>query len=113
MRASFGSTQMQKNFEGPSVQRRKMLLVGLESSLQGLISTFLITMGWTCAAVKDPKDATDVLQREAFDALLIDFGRSESDAEKAILRIKQMRPSLEDRILVIDGSADRKMAELI
>jgi hypothetical protein len=70
-------------------------------------------MGWTCAAVQEAKDASDVLQREAFDALLIDFGRSESDAEQAILRIKQIRPSLEDRILVIVGSADRKMAELI
>lgn len=114
MRASFGSIAMvQKNSEGPSVQRRKMLLVGLESSFQGLISPFLITMGWTCAAVQDAKEATDVLQREAFDALLIDLRRSESEAEQAVLKIKQLRPSIEDRILVITASADRKMAELI
>jgi hypothetical protein len=110
-----GLTEMvRKNFEAPLVQRRKMLLVGLEPSLQGLISTFLITMGWTYSVVQDVKDAPGIVEREAFDALLIDLGRSESDAEQAILGIKQIRPSLEGRILVIgEGAVDRKMTELI
>jgi hypothetical protein len=54
------------------------------------------------------------LQREAFDAVLIDLGPSEAKAEQAILKIKQIRPSLADRMLVIsNGLADREIVELI
>ncbi len=56
----------------------------------------------------------DVLQREAFDAVLIDLGTSVATAERVILRIKQIRPSLAGRILAIsNGSPDREMAELM
>jgi hypothetical protein len=103
-----------ENPEASVVQRRKILLLGVEPSLQGLISTFLVTMGWACTAVYDVPQALGLLQREAFDALLIDLGRLESHPEQAILGIKQIRPSLGDRILVIANSAaDRKTLELI
>lgn len=114
--AKIGSKKMlhRKNSEAPSGQRRKVLLVGVESSAQGLISTFLLTMGWTCTAVQSAEDAPAVLQREAFDAVLIDLGRSEPRAEQAILKIKQIRPSLGDRMLVLShGVADCEMQELM
>jgi CheY-like chemotaxis protein len=103
-----------KNFEAPLVHRRKVLLVGAEPSVQSLISTFLATMGWICTVVPTKEEAPVILQREAFDAVLIDLGSSETSAEQAILRIKQIRPSLADRMLVIsNGVADREMIELI
>jgi len=102
-----------KYSEAPLFNKRKVLFVGAEPSVQGLISTFLTTMGWTCTvATQDTVSA--VLQREAFDAVLIDLGPSEAKAEQAILRIKQIRPSLADRMLVIsNGLADREIVELI
>jgi CheY-like chemotaxis protein len=103
-----------KNPEAPSVQRRKVLLVGAEPSVQGLISTFLVTMGWTCTVVPDKEETPATLQREAFDAVVIDLGRSETRAEQAILTIKQIRPSLGDRMLAISSDVgDHKMSELM
>ena len=83
--------------EPPSVHRRKVLIAGVEPSVQGLISTFLLTMGWTCTVVQNKEEAPAILQQEGFDAVVLDLGHSEAQAEQAVLRIKQMRPSLGDR----------------
>jgi CheY-like chemotaxis protein len=100
--------------EAPSVQRRKVLLAGVEPSVQGLISTFLLSMGWTCTVVQNKEDAPAILQQEGFDAVVIDPGHSEVLAEQVVLRIKQMRPSLGDRLLVISsGPVDPKILELV
>jgi CheY-like chemotaxis protein len=103
-----------KNPEAPSAQRRKVLLVGAEPSVQGLISTFLLTMGWTCTVVQNKEETPAILQRETFDAVVIDLGPDEVDAEQAVLRVKQIRPSLRDRMIAIsNGNADHKMLELM
>jgi hypothetical protein len=100
--------------EAPSVQRRKALLVGAEPSVRGLISTFLHTMGWMCTVIQNKEQTPAILQREAFDAVVIDLGRSEAEAERTILGIKQIRPSLCDRMLVIShGAVDGRVLELI
>jgi hypothetical protein len=107
---------MQREYqsEPPSVHRRKILLAGVHSSLQGLISPFLFAMGWTCTAARDAAAAVAALQRDGFDAVLIDLGASVSSAEHSILTIKQIRPSLGDRILVMhNGAAGGEMLELI
>ncbi len=103
-----------KNPEAASVPRRKLLLVGAEPSVQGLITTFLLTMGWTCTVVHDREEVPAVLQREGFDAVVIDLGHSEPHAEQVILRIKQIRPSLGDRMIAISNTVgDRRMLELM
>jgi hypothetical protein len=106
--------QREHHSEAPSVQRRKILLAGVHTSLQGLISPFLFAMGWTCTVARDGASALTALQREGFDAVLIDLGLSVSSAEQSILAIKQIRPSLGDRILVMhNGAAGGEMLELI
>jgi len=103
-----------KQPEASSVQRRKILLVGAEPSIQALVSTFLTTMGWTCTVAPDTEKAPSALQEETFDAVVIDLGRSEADAEKVVLKIEQIRPSLAGRILAItNGDADRAIFELM
>lgn len=103
-----------KNPGGPVVVRRKVLLVGIELSLRDQISTFLTPMDWACTVVHDAEECLGVLQREEFDAVVIDLGRCESLAERAIRRIKAVRPKLKDRIVVIsDHTADRAMLELL
>lgn len=103
-----------KKTEVPSVERRRVLLVGAEHSVQGLISTFLVTMGWACTVVQNKEEIPAVFERKAFDAVVIDLGRSEAEAEKAILRIEQIRPSLVGRILALNSQgADRSMLELM
>jgi len=54
------------------------------------------------------------LQRKVFDAVVIDLGPSEAEAEKVILGIEQIRPSLVGRILALNSrDTDRAMLELI
>jgi len=64
--------------------------------------------------VQDVGETPITLQREAFDAVVIDLGHSAARVEQAILRIKQIRPSLGDRMIAIrSGVADREMSELM
>jgi CheY-like chemotaxis protein len=98
----------------PPVQRRKVLLAGAEPAIQGLISTFLHTMGWSCTVVQKKEEAPGILQQEVFDAVVIDLGRSAAEAEQTILRIRETRPSLADRMLVLSGGpVDREIVELV
>jgi CheY-like chemotaxis protein len=103
-----------KNLEALSVQRQNVLLVGAEPSVQSLISTFLASMGCVCTVASSKEEAPAILEREVFDAVLLDCGGSVGGADEFILRIKQIRPSLADRIMVItSGTADPGMIELI
>jgi hypothetical protein len=71
-------------------------------------------MGWSCTVAQKKEDAPAILQQEAFDAVVIDLGRSDTEAERTILKIKEIRPSLGDRMLVLGGSAgDRGVFELV
>ena len=55
-----------------------------------------------------------MLERETFDAVLLDLLHPPIPAEEAVLKIKQIVPTLAHRLLVIGGSAmDPKTAELI
>jgi CheY-like chemotaxis protein len=102
-----------KNLEAPSVQRQKVLLVAAEPSVQSLISTFLTTMGCICT-VTSKEEAPAILEQEVFDGVLLDCGRSDGGADEFILRVKQIRPSLADRIVMItNGTPGRGMIELI
>jgi hypothetical protein len=99
--------------EAPSVQRRKILLAGIAPSVHSLISTFLSTMGWASTVIQNNEEMPAALEREAFDAFVIDLGRSHAEAEQTILRIKQMRPSLGDRMLVIGHGSEPEIVELV
>jgi hypothetical protein len=106
--------QQPRKLVAPLFDKRKVLLIGADRSVQGLISTFLVTMGWTCTVLAAPETVSAALQREAFDAVLFGLGLSEAVTEAAIVRIKQIRPSLAGRIMVIsDGLPSREVAELI
>ena len=54
------------------------------------------------------------LDREPFDAVLLDLGRSGVCAERTILGIREIRPSLSERILVVSrGDLNPQTSELI
>jgi CheY-like chemotaxis protein len=103
-----------KDSDTPSVTGRRILLVGAERSVQGLISTFLLTTGWTCTVVQNKQEMSAILQWNVFDAVVIDLGRSVAEAEEAIHRLEQIRPSLVGRILAISNQGtDWQMRKLI
>jgi len=70
-------------------------------------------MGWTYTVIQNNGEMPAVLEREAFDALVIDLSRSHAEAEQTIRRIKQMRPSLGHRMLVIGQVSEPEIVELV
>jgi hypothetical protein len=94
-------------------KRKRALLVGAPSPERDRISTFLSTMGWTCTKAS-LEEMLAGIEREPFDALLLDVGHSGAFAEQIILGIKEIRPSLAERTLVISrGRLDPLTLELI
>lgn len=82
-----------KNLDAPSVQRQKVLLVGAERSIQSLVSTLLATMATVCTMASGKEETPAILEREVFDAVLLDCGGSDSGADEFIPRTRQIRPS--------------------
>jgi CheY-like chemotaxis protein len=99
--------------ETPANEKRRILLITEESSLRSLISTFVLTMGCACTAASSTEVAT-ILEREAFDAVLLDADYSEIAIETVLLMTEESRPSLLTRILVIrSGLTAPQTIELI
>lgn len=100
-------------YEDPSGKPRRILLAADDPSIRALVPTFLTTMGWQCPAVANVQDAVALIEREIFDAILLGMGDSAA-VERGILQIRQIRPSLADRILVIStGAGELAIRELV
>lgn len=100
--------------QDPSSKRRRVLLITGNPSSENVISTFLVAMGHTCCAASNWNALTMMLERETFDAVLLDLLHPPIPAEKAIVKIKEIVPTLAHRLLVIgSGAMEPKTAELI
>ena len=94
-------------------EKRRILLITEEPSLRSLISTFVVTMGCACA-VASSTDVETILERETFDAVLLDADYSEIAVETVLLKTQESRPSLLTKILVIrSGLTAPHIIELI
>jgi CheY-like chemotaxis protein len=99
--------------EDSSVQRRRVLLISSKPSSGDSISEFLGALGYTCSSTSG-WNALAMLERETFDAILLDLAHSSIPAEETILKIKAIDAGLARRLLVIGSSAsDPEAAELI
>lgn len=100
--------------QAPSIKRHRVLLITANPSSGNVISALLVAMGHTCCAASNWNALTMMLEREAFDAVLLDLRHPPIPAEDAIVKIKEIVPTLAHRLLVIGGSAmEPKTAELI
>jgi CheY-like chemotaxis protein len=98
--------------EPRSGKRKRVLFVGADSSQKDSISTLLSTWGWTCTAVSAQEDILPTIERDFFDAVLLDLSLPGAGAERTILRIREVRPSLSERIIVI-SRGDSETWELV
>jgi hypothetical protein len=89
--------------ESQQTARNRVLLVGLEPAIQDSISVVLNTMGWGCIAVSDLEEVQLVLQQGSFEAVVLSLRHSEEDLERIILAIKDIRPTLAERIVVVSS----------
>jgi CheY-like chemotaxis protein len=105
---------LKKNPEQRPGKRRRVLLVGGDSPNRDSISTLLNTMRWTCTAVSVQDGVLAAIERELFDVILLDLDHVGADAERILLRIKEIRPSLSERIVAISSErVDPQALELI
>lgn len=100
--------------EHQQAMRKRVLLVGFEPSTQDSISVLLNTMGWACTAVSDVEKVQPALQQFSFEAVLVTLRQSAQAMERMRLAIKEIRPTLEERIVVVSsGPVDTETLELI
>ena len=100
--------------EHPPRKHKRVLLVGSDTQIQDSITTLLNTMGWACAALSTMDDVRTAIQQSKFNAILLDLRHSSAGVERAILDIKEIRPSLSERIVaLISGPVDSETLEVI
>src|SRR5215471_2253281 len=100
--------------EHQQTKRKRVLLVGFEPFTQDSISVLLSTMGWACTAVADSAKVPPALQQYSFEAVLVNLRGSVEDLERMRAAIKEIRPTLEERIVVAtSGPVDSETLELI
>jgi DNA-binding NtrC family response regulator len=93
--------------------RRRVLLISSKPSSGDMISEFLGAMGYTWSSTS-AWNALAMLERETFDAILIDLVHPSIPVEEAVLKIKEIDAGLAHRLLLIGGSAtDTSTAELV
>jgi len=94
--------------------RRKVLIVEDEPSISNLLYVLLEGLNYDGEVAIGGRHALAMIERESFDAILLDLRCSDLRAEQWVSRIAEIQPSLLDRVLVITGEvADPKVLDLI
>ena len=95
-------------------QRRKVLIVEDEPSIQSLLHNLIEKLGCENTAATNGQQALAMISRKEFDAVLLDLRCSNLRPEEVVTGIHEIRPSLVGRILVITGEvSDAKTLDLI
>jgi CheY-like chemotaxis protein len=89
-----------RQIEDRAAEQRRILLITEDPPLRTLVSGFLVTMGCACAMVST-RDMDAIIERENFDAVLLDVRPSRISFQHALRKIKKDRPRLSERILLI------------
>lgn len=99
--------------ENRTDEQRRILLITEDPPLRALVSGFLVTMGCACAMVSN-RDMDAIIEREDFDAVLLDTRHSGVSFEHALRKINRKRPRLWERLLMIRRSpSDTQTVELV
>jgi DNA-binding NtrC family response regulator len=98
----------------PTSQNRKVLIVEDDAAIRNVLYVLLAGVGCEGDIAYSGKQALAMLSREKFDAVLLDLRCSNLPAEQVVSQIKEIRPSLVGRVLVITGElADPKTVEVV
>jgi CheY-like chemotaxis protein len=89
--------------EVPASKRARVLLLCGKPTAGDVITAFLAAMGYSCSAVANRGTLETILERETFDAVLLDLLHPPIPAEEAIAKIRAIDPGLSRRLLVIGG----------
>lgn len=87
----------------PSHSNRKVLIVEDDAAIRNVLYVLLAGVGCEGDIAYSGKQALAMLSREKFDAVLLDLRCSNLPAADMVSQIKEIRPSLVGRVLVITG----------
>jgi two-component system response regulator MprA len=80
-----------------------VLIIEDEPSIRNILFVLLAGLGCDSDVACDGRQALAMLQKESFDAVLLDLRCSEPQPEKVVSKIKEINPNLVGRVLVITG----------
>jgi CheY-like chemotaxis protein len=89
-------------------QNFTVLVVDDEDALRSVLSTELISEGYTVDTAPDGDDAITILQQKAFDLVLLDIKMPRVDGFEVLRFIKQKYPNT--KVIMLTGFADLKNA---
>lgn len=88
---------------GRSPPYRKVLIIENEPDVRNVLFVLLAGVGCEGEVAHDIRNALTRISEESFDAVLLDLHCSEGSPEQVVSQIKEIRPSLVGRVLVITG----------
>jgi len=98
----------------PGAVRRKVLIIEDEPAIRNALYVLLAGLGCEGDVAYSGQQALSMIGRECFDAVLLDLRCSNLPAEQVVSEIKELRPNLVGRVLVITGEVtDPQTLELI
>ncbi len=97
-----------------SAPRRKVLIIEDEPSIRNVLYVLLAAIGCDAETVSSGAQALALVERERFDALLLDLRCSNVQAEEVVGGVQRIRPSLIGRVLLVTGEVeDQKTLDLV
>jgi DNA-binding NtrC family response regulator len=97
-----------------SHQLRNVLIIEDEPSIRNVFYFLLAALGCEGDIVHNGYQALAMIEKQSFDAVLLDLRCSEMPAGEMASAIKELRPSLVGRVLVITGEvSDPQTMEMI
>ena len=88
---------------GRSPPYRKVLIIENEPDIRNVLYVLVAGLGAEGEVAHNFRNALARISEESFDAVLLDLQCSEGSPEQAVSQIKEIRPSLVGRVLVITG----------
>jgi DNA-binding NtrC family response regulator len=92
-----------KNHVSPATTGRKVLIIEDDSSMRNVLYVLLAGMGCEGEIAYDGRQALAMINRHEYDAILLDLRCYNVSPEKVMAGIKEIRPNLLGRVLVITG----------
>ena len=99
---------------GKDPARRRVLIIEDEPTIRNVLYVLLAALGCEGDVAYSGQQALAMISHQKFDAVLLDLRCSNAPVEHMVSQIKEIRPSLLGRVLVITGEVtDPQAMELI
>lgn len=96
-----------------AAKKARLLLLDDDPSMQRLMSTLLRRAGYRVDVVSQASDALREIAKTDYDGLLLDIMTPTEGGMTVIRQLKEIKPALLPRILLVTGSPDSVLRSII